>query len=285
MSRRVDLGDAVSHVALGGVEVPEGLTLEAITPAAALQANSYLAKHGYAKELLDEVAAKDLANAALNPNQARRIDGVSSDKVAASDFLYEPLRELHCYPPTDGACAMLLASEKKVGELADKLAWVHSVANCASDATTANLIESQITDPAEHMPAIIASKQAHERAGIVDPRKEIDYVEIYNGFAHQTLMYLEKIGICEMGEAHKLLEAGELEMDGSMPVNASGEVVSTNSIGTSALNRVTECALQIMGQAGERQVEKEVHKALAHGWGGLMQFVTITILGDMPKKA
>ena len=81
------------------------------------------------------------------------------------------------------------------------------------------------------------------------------------------------------------LDAGELEMSGRMPVNASGGVVSTNSIGTSALNRVTEAALQIMGQAGEHQVEKEVHKALAHGWGGLMQFVTITILGDEPKKA
>jgi acetyl-CoA C-acetyltransferase len=50
------------------------------------------------------------------------------------------------------------------------------------------------------------------------------------------------------------------------------------------MNRVTECALQVMGQAGEHQVEKDVHKALAHGWGGMMQYVTITILGDKPKK-
>lgn len=51
------------------------------------------------------------------------------------------------------------------------------------------------------------------------------------------------------------------------------------------MNRVTECALQILGRAGEHQVEKDVHKALAHGWGGLMQYVTVTILADAPQKS
>ena len=118
----------------------------------------------------------------------------------------------------------------------------------------------------------------------VDFRRYVILGACNPGFAHQALMYLEKIGMCEVGEAHKLQEAGELEMSGRMPVNASGGVVSTNAIGTSAMNRVTECALQILGQAGEHQVEKDVHKAVAHGWGGMMQYVTITVLGDKPKK-
>ena len=271
-----------------GIDVTGGSGMGAISGGSAggvsFQASSYLYHSGAGIEHIDEQAALERRNAAKNPYAHLKDAEATAEKIAQTPLVSWPIRFGHICPTSDGATVAILASEKAAAKIADKVAWVHAVANCASDATTANLIESQITDPAEHLPAIIASKQAYERAGIKDPKKEIDCVEIYNGFAHQTLMYLEKVGMCEVGEAHKLQEAGELEMNGRMPVNASGGVVSTNAIGTSAMNRVTECALQILGQAGEHQVEKEVHKALAHGWGGLMQYVTITILGDQPKK-
>ena len=271
-----------------GIDVTGGSGMGALGGGSAggisFQASSYLHHSGAGIEHIDAIAAMERRNAAKNPYAHLKDPEATAEKIAQTPIVSWPIRFGHICPTTDGATVAILASEKKAAKIADKVAWVWSVANCASDATTANLIESQITDPAEHLPAIIASKQACERAGIEDPKKEIDYVEIYNGFAHQTLMYLEKIGMCEVGEAHKLLEAGELEMNGRMPVNASGGVVSTNAIGSSAMNRVTECALQILGQAGEHQVEKEVHKAMAHGWGGLMQYVTITILADTPKK-
>lgn len=248
------------------------------------QAASYLAHSGAGIEHIDAIAAMERRNAAKNPYAHLKDPEATAEKIAQTPLISWPIRFGHVCPTTDGATVCILASEEKAAKLVDKAAWVWAVSNCASDPITGNLIEGIITDPAEQMPAIIASKQAYERAGIEDPKKEIDYVEVYNGFAHQTLMYLEKIGMCEVGEAHKLLEKGELEMNGRLPVNASGGVVSTNAIGTSALNRVTECALQILGKAGEHQVEKDVHKALAHGWGGLMQYVTITILADKPKK-
>jgi len=247
------------------------------------QASSYLAHSGAGIEHIDAVAAMERRNAARNPYAHLKDPEATAEKIAQTPLISYPIRFGHVCPTSDGATVCILASEEKAARFADRAAWVWATANCASDATTGNLIESLITDPAEQTPAVIASREAYRRAGIEDPRREIDYVEIYNGFAHQTLMYLEKIGMCETGEAHKLLEKGELEIDGRLPVNASGGVVSTNAIGTSALNRVTECALQIMGRAGERQVEKEVHVALAHGWGGLMQYVTITILGDRPR--
>ncbi len=248
------------------------------------QASSYLHHSGAGIEHIDAIAAMERRNAAKNPYAHLKDPEATAEKIAQTPLISWPIRFGHVCPTTDGATVCILASEEKAARLVDRAAWVWATATCASDATTGNLIEGIITDPGEQLPATIAARKAYERAGIEDPRKEIDYVEIYNGFAHQTLMYLERIGMCEVGEAHKLLEKGELEMNGRLPVNASGGVVSTNAIGTSALNRVTECALQIMGQAGEHQVEKEVHKALAHGWGGLMQYVTITILADKPKK-
>jgi hypothetical protein len=50
------------------------------------------------------------------------------------------------------------------------------------------------------------------------------------------------------------------------------------------MERVAECALQIMGKAGERQAKKEVHNAVAHGLGGAANFNVVTVLGDTPNR-
>ena len=57
-------------------------------------------------------------------------------------------------------------------------------------------------------------------------------------------------------------------MDGELPVNPSGGVMSSNAIGATALIRVGEAAIQIMGKAGTRQVPKDVNFAFATGFGG-----------------
>lgn len=247
------------------------------------QANSYLHHSGAGIEHIDAQAAMERRNAAKNPYAHLKDPECTAEKIAQTPIVAYPIRFGHICPTSDGATVCILASEEKAKKIADKAAWVHSVANCTTDPTTGNLIEGLITDPGEQMSCQLAVKKAYERAGISDPKREIDLVEIYNGFAHQGLMFMEKLGLCEVGEAHKLLEAGETEIDGRIPLNASGGVVSTNAIGASAMNRVTECALQIMGTAeGGHQVPKQVKKALAHGWGGLMQYNTITILGDTP---
>jgi acetyl-CoA C-acetyltransferase len=252
--------------------------------AISFQASSYLARSGAGIEHIDAMAAMERRNAAKNPYAHLKDANATAESIAKTPLISYPIRFGHVCPTSDGATVAILASEEKAAKLADRAAWIHGIANCASDPSAGNILEGVITDPAEQLSCRLAAKKAYERAGISDPKKEIDCVEIYNGFAHQGLMYLEKLGMCEVGEAHKLLDAGELEITGKCPVNASGGVVSTNAIGTSAMNRVTECALQILGQAGEHQVEKDVHKALAHGWGGLMQYTTVTVLADQPRK-
>ncbi|MDY6796003.1 MAG: hypothetical protein SWK76_12130 [Actinomycetota bacterium] len=272
-----------------GIDVTGGSGMGAIGGGSAggisFQAMSYLNHSGASIEHIDAMAAMERRNAAKNPYAHLKDPECTAEKIAETAMVSYPIRFGHICPTTDGSTVCILASEEKAAELADKVAWVWSVANCCSDATTGNLVDGMITDPAEQRPCMIAARQAYERAGIEDPKTEFDVIEIYNGFAHQTLMFLEKLGVCEVGEAHKLLEAGELEIEGRLPTNASGGVVSTNSIGTSALNRVTEAALQIMGKAeGGHQVPKDVHKALAHSWGGLMQYVAVTVLGDTPPR-
>ncbi|MDY6796502.1 MAG: hypothetical protein SWK76_14680 [Actinomycetota bacterium] len=76
-----------------------------------------------------------------------------------------------------------------------------------------------------------------------------------------------------------MTETGRSRRDGEMPLNPSGTVVSNNPIGASALIRQIEAAMQVSGKAGEHQIEG-VKTALAHGWGGWLQFHTMMILSS-----
>jgi len=78
-------------------------------------------------------------------------------------------------------------------------------------------------------------------------------------------------------EGGKLIEKGVTYMDGELPVNPSGGVLSANSIGAAAMIRKAEAALQVMGKAGERQIP-DVKVSLGHGWGGAIQFHTIMLM-------
>ena len=72
---------------------------------------------------------------------------------------------------------------------------------------------------------------------------------------------------------------GATALDGDLPVNASGGVLSSNPIGASGMLRFAEAALQVRGQAGEHQVDG-ARKALGHAYGGGSQFFAMWIVGS-----
>ena len=291
-----------SQVGLSGIVLPEAMTMVAhgmdlftgkgigfggggSTGAASYQAMSYLHHSGAQPEHIDKMAALERSNAALNPYAHLRKKTTVAD-IQATPMVAFPLRFGHTCPTSDGATTCIVASQEMVDKLTDgNVAWITGVGGATSDPCTANFLEGQITDPAEQKPAKIASEKAYRMAGIENPGRELDMCEMYNGFAHQSLMWLEKLGVCREGEAHKMLDAGALDIGGEMPTNASGGVFSTNAIGASAMNRPAECALQIMRKIeGEHQIPKKIKKALAHGWGGMFQYVTVMVLADEPVK-
>ena len=124
-----------------------------------------------------------------------------------------------------------------------------------------------------------AAQQAYQMAWVYQPYKELDVAEVYEAFSFQELIWTEALGLCRPGEGARLVESGATAMDGEFPVNPSGGVLSANPIGASAMIRQIEAAMQVMGRAGEHQVPG-VSKALAHSWGGAIQFSTVTVFAD-----
>ncbi|MBW1789881.1 MAG: hypothetical protein JRK53_25245 [Deltaproteobacteria bacterium] len=102
-------------------------------------------------------------------------------------------------------------------------------------------------------------------AGITNPRKELDVVELTEPYAFQELLWCEELGLCGKGEGGKLIESGATQMDGDIPVNPSGGTLALNPYVSRGMYRLAEVVLQIKGEAGEHQLDRKVKTGLAHG--------------------
>jgi acetyl-CoA C-acetyltransferase len=173
-------------------------------------------------------------------------------------MLADPLRELHYYPVTDWAVAMLLCCEERAKEFTNRPVWITGFANCMD---TYFLGDKDLTS---NFALKKAAQRAYAMAGIKDPRKELDLVEIDDAAASHLPLWAEGIGLAEEGKGGKWMDEGGLE---KYHVNLSGGMLNGNPIMLSGLARATEAILQLKGEAGERQVSG-VGKALAHGTTG-----------------
>ncbi len=79
---------------------------------------------------------------------------------------------------------------------------------------------------------------------------------------------MEGLGLCDRGEAGKLIDDGVTEMGGQLPVNPSGGMLAGNPVCVAGATRVAEAVLQLRGEAGDRQVEG-ASTALVHGVTGI----------------
>jgi acetyl-CoA C-acetyltransferase len=121
--------------------------------------------------------------------------------------------------------------------------------------------------------------ELYRQAGIADPRREIDVAEVYVPFSWFEPMWMENLGFAPLNEGWKMTASGATALDGDLPVNPSGGVLSSNPIGASGMLRFAEAAMQVRGQAGEHQVDG-ARLALGHAYGGGSQFFAMWIVSD-----
>lgn len=234
------------------------LGLDAVT-ASALQANAYMTEYGITEEQCACVSVKNHGNARNNPYAQLPMD-ISVQDVMNSRKIADPLKLLDCCPISDGAAAVIIAPEKKAKK-AKKAIWIKGVAHCAE---AYFLGDRNLADPISLKEA---AKRAYTMAGIHDPLKEIDIVEVYDAFSYMEPLWLEGLGICDPGEGGRITEAGVTAMQGDLPVNPSGGVLSAHPVLVAGLIRIIEGVLQLRGDAGAHQV-KGAETALAHGING-----------------
>lgn len=238
---------------------------------------SYIRRSGAPAHIGALVAAKDRTNALRNPYAHLHNEGTTVESVLASQMLWDPIRYDETCPSSDGACAMVIADADTAATV-DSPAWIQATAMRSEPTTAAE--RDQVNPQAGRD----AAAHLWRQAGITDPRREIDCAEIYVPFSWFEPMWLENLGFADEGTGWQLTEAGVTALDGDLPVNMSGGVLSSNPIGASGMLRFAEAALQVRGQAGEHQVDG-ARRALGHAYGGGSQFFATWVVGSEPPSA
>jgi acetyl-CoA C-acetyltransferase len=244
------------------------------TSAAALQARRYMYKYGITPEQCARAVVRNRGNARNNPYAQEPMD-LTVDDVLGSRMLVSPIRLLDAKPISDGACAMIMASEEKAKKLTKKPVWILG----ASNGYETHYLGDR--DLADCEALTNAAKKAYSMAGIKNPLRGIDVAEISTEYSYQEPLWLEGLGFCDRGGGGRLVESNTIKMGGKLPVNPSGEVLPGNPNSVAGMARVAEAVLQLRGEAGDRQVQG-VKVALAHGYTGICgQHQAVMVLGNM----
>lgn len=253
-------GDATAGIITAFDPIVERMTLAGAVGGLAIEAQSYMDRYQVPKETIALAAVRARQNARRNPHAHLKLD-LTVEQVLATPYIAYPIHYLEMCPSSDGACAVIMASEKRAKELCNRPAWFKSVVCRHNHAWIGDISFG------ENSTLESAAIEAYKIAGITDPRKELDVIELYDPAAYTLVSWIEYLHLCGLGEGRRLVEDGVTAFEGELPVNASGGVVSTNPIGATALIRVAEAAMQIHGRAGDHQVDG-VNTALATGFGG-----------------
>jgi acetyl-CoA C-acetyltransferase len=233
---------------------------------------SYIRRSGAPEHIGAIVAAKDRRNGALNPYAHLQQADITVESVQKSQMLWDPIRYDETCPSSDGACAMVLGDEAAGDAVEGGAAWIHATAMRTEPTTFAG--RDQVNPQAGRD----AAAALWAEAGIEDPMSEVDVAEIYVPFSWFEPMWLENLGFAPEGEGWKVTEAGETALGGQLPVNPSGGVLSSNPIGASGMLRFSEAAKQVMGRAGDYQVDG-ARIALGHAYGGGSQYFSMWVVG------
>jgi acetyl-CoA C-acetyltransferase len=235
------------------------LGMDSIT-SSALQASAYMDRFGVTQEQCAKVSVKNHKNGINNPH-AQLPMSISVDDVMNSRTLSTPIKLFDASPISDGAAAVILATEEASPRAKSKPIWINGVGYCC-DAYHLGDRDLAISPALKE-----ASAKAYSMAGVTDPMSQIDVVELYDAFSYMELMWLEGLGFAEYGQGAKLVDEGVTQMDGDLPVNPSGGCLSAHAVLVAGLARLIETTLQLRGEAGDRQVNA-AKTGLAHGING-----------------
>ncbi len=304
-------------VLVGGVEKMTALPTEAVTdtlatagdilyefPAGftfpgfyAAMATAYAARYGMPYEALMEVARKNHAHGALNDKaqfgmtireimdrriaKAREKGGPVPSWTDELAFLRDPganppvawpLRLFDCSPITDGAAALLVVAEEVARRFTDRPLRVLGTGQ-ASDAALYGRADLTSLRAARE-----AASQAYAMAGVEPSR--IKLAEVHDCFTIAEVLAVEDLGFFPPGQGWRAARDGATHRDGTIPVNTSGGLKAKgHPVGASGVAQVVELWKQMRGEAGPRQVNRDIDVALAHNVGGTGQTCVVHILG------
>ncbi len=207
----------------------------------------HMDKYGSKPEHFAWIGWKNHKHSVNNP-YAQFQDEYTLDEIKEARMIHEPLTKLQCSPTSDGAAAVIVASESYVDEhdlwdQAVEIAGQSMVTDLSSSFDeTADCISIVGFDMSKE-----AARQAYEEAGV--SADEVDVCELHDCFSANELITYEALGFAEEGHGHELVEAEATTYGGDGPVvNPSGGLISKgHPLGATGLAQCSELTWQLRG--------------------------------------
>ncbi|MBI4332033.1 MAG: thiolase domain-containing protein [Chloroflexi bacterium] len=262
--------DAAERMGRGGDivwESPFGLTMPA---GYAMYARAHMATYGTTEEQMAKIRVKNSSYGAMNTKAVYR-KVLTLDEIMKSEPVTTPFKRFDCCANADGASCIILASRDVAAKLTDKPVWLIGL-GAATDTTTMSGRKS-LTGLSS---AQEAAKQAYKMAG-AGP-EDIDVAEVHDCFTISEILAYEDLGFAKPGEGPKLIEEKQTYVDGRIPVNVDGGLLSKgHPIGATGGSQLRTIFRQIRGEAGDIQV-KDAKIGLVHNIGGVGIYGNVIIL-------
>jgi len=248
-------------------EYPFGMTFPGYY---ALIARAHMAKYGTTEEQLAMVAVKNHHYGALNPYAHMRKE-ITLDKAMNSFTVADPLKLYDCCLISDGAAAVVLASEKLARSLSKKPVWISGLGLGTDTISLADRRDITTLDA-----TVEAARQAYDMASIGP--KDVDVAVVHDCFTIAEIAAYEDLGFCAKGEGGKMIEDRRTHIGGDTPVNIDGGLKSKgHPIGATGVAMAAEIAKQLRGEAESGRQVPDARIGLSHNVGGNGQHAAVHV--------
>ena len=226
----------------------------------------YDRRYGLEHEHLAAIAKSNFSNAKRNPNSQTRNWQFTEESFTEDDetnpVIEGRIRKQDCGQISDGAAIVFLASAERAAEHAKRLGisiddlpyikgWGHRTAPISYAQKIAESAGKDYVFP--HVRGTVTD--AFERAGMQGV-EDLDGIETHDCFTTTQYMAIDHFGITAPGESWKAIEAGDTEMGGRIPINASGGLIGLgHPVGATGVRMLLDAAKQTTGTAGDYQID------------------------------
>ena len=221
----------------------------------AMKINRYMHEFDISESTLAKVAAKNFRNGALNPNAWRR-KPISEEEILESRMLNYPLRQYMFCSPDEGGAAVVVCRADQAHRYTDRPIFVKGVSVRTRRFGSFEVMAPWLPIDRKPAPTVDAAKACFEMAGVTPD--DVQVAQLQDSEAGAEIMHLAENGFCADGEQERMIQDGETEITGRLPVNTDGGLIANGEpIGASGLRQIYEVCLQLRGDAGERQVPND----------------------------
>jgi acetyl-CoA C-acetyltransferase len=268
-----------THITVNEHDWDGAMGLGVPPPLFALIARMHMNRYGTTKQQLAQVAVTNWDYGVNNPKGHFSGKRVTLEECLNARTVAEPFGLYDCCPLSDGASAIIIASEERARELSKRPPiYIRGTSQVASHSVS-NDWPGETLAEWPHLKK--AGELAFEHAQLTP--KDIDVAQVHDCFTISEIIEMEELGFCKKGQGGDFIASGAVKMDGQIPVNTDGGLLSVgHPFGATGARQSLEICKQLQGRA-LNQV-KDAKFGLAHNLSGGCSQHTVVIYGTEPVE-